>query len=75
MTMGTLVLLAVKNLNNCVGLLPMCMTRRRGRGYNGDPETGWSEPCPYCDSRAGEVIETQEIEMSDLDEMAGVSCT
>src|SRR5215469_12794552 len=36
------------------------------------PGTGWSEPCPYCEGTGGELIETQAIEIEDLDQMTGV---
>ncbi|MGY3609892.1 MULTISPECIES: hypothetical protein [unclassified Bradyrhizobium] len=32
---------------------------------------GHSEPCPWCEGTGGEVIETQPIDMEDLEEMCG----
>lgn len=30
-------------------------------------------PCPYCEGTGGEIIETQPIEMVDLDKMSGTN--
>ena len=30
-----------------------------------------TEPCPYCEGTGGEIIETQPIDMEDLDVIAG----
>lgn len=38
-----------------------------GRIYHGDPDTGWSEPCKWCEGTGGELIQVYPIEMEDLD--------
>lgn len=40
-----------------------------GRIYHGDPDTGWSERCPYCEGTGGEVIEALPVDLIDLDEI------
>lgn len=50
-----------------------CGTEGRIYVTDYDSENGcWGErddgPCPYCDGTGGEIIETQTIEMKDLDE-------
>jgi hypothetical protein len=46
-------------------------------GSEGRIYRGWYEderdcgPCPYCDGTGGEVIETQPIDLEDLDAMCG----
>ena len=39
--------------------------------YSTDPNPRDCGPCPYCKGTGGEIIETQPIEMEDLEEMAG----
>lgn len=39
--------------------------------YSTDPNPRDCGPCPYCEGTGGEIIETQPIELDDLDEMCG----
>lgn len=41
--------------------------------YSTDPNPRDCGPCPYCEGTGGEIIETQPVDMDDLDAMAGTA--
>lgn len=52
-----------------------CGTEGRLYVTDYDYENGWGErddgPCPWCEGTGGELIETQSIELADLEDMCG----